>query len=386
MAGEAGAAPVVPAGAPGADGKPSAVPPQRRTPEVTHKGVPGATGNANGTPQSPDAKAAGSPGAHSQGTPPPAAKPPKPQPAAQNPDWWKKLDLKIGDATETLEFDTPDQLVDRLRRSEASNKSWQQKNTQIEAAARRLAEMGKDPAAAMRALNPDFDPQAWAIEQARAAYEAEQAKAADPHKWELEQRDARIKEFEAKEQAAAKKQADEADNAQRELNRKRWQERIIEAIDEIAVNENGEPEDADYKATVLLPAVAGVIYQARKLNPTHLPTGQANPNYDPSLDLTPREVAQAVRQQHARTFDRGLGKAPLAKVLPQALKHLSAADDAGVLKHLGPELVARIVKAHLESTNPYSRPTPVPTGGDERQPHDPGRVSAVGERNKIPRL
>jgi len=303
-----------------------------------------------------------------KGQPSPSAgkAPGQPKPEAR-PDWWKKLDLKMGESSESLEFESPDQLVDRMRRERAQNLAWQRKNSQIEARAKALEAAAGDPIAAARALNPDFDFDQEAIRRVSELYQLEQM---DPKDRALQEREAKLAEYERREQERQRAELEAQAQQVQEANRARWQKKILEAIDEVAGESDGNPDEADYKATVLLPAVAGVLFHAR----------QMNPEGDPDLELSPKEVAHEVRRLHGRTFERNLSRASIDKVLPVVGKQLDAMDDATLLSKLGPQRIARIVKAHLDQTNgvrnaPAPAPEPVADKSSARGTDD--------ERNRL---
>lgn len=383
-----------PAPAPGGTGgtpapaaKPAtvAVPPVRREPVIEKKAPPGQTGAHRQDP----APAPAAPAA-----PKTDAKDAKPAPKPHNPDWFKKIDLKIGDETESVEFDTPEAVIDRLRRNEAQLRAWQRKADPLEKRGRALEEAAKNPREALKVINPDYDFDADAIARVNELYEAERLKNEDPGKWGIQQRDAQIAEYKRKEQERATAETRAQVQAAQQQSRQRWQAKIVEAINEVAAAE-GMQENVDFKATTVLPAVAGVMFHARQENPQTLPSGETNPEYDPDLEITPREVAQRVLKLRRQEFEAGLSRAAPTRVLPMALKHFDGLDDAGFLEAIGPDRVARIVKAHLQSTDPGRVPAPTmpdPTGGTDYTAHTASdieserkKVMSIGER-KIPRF
>lgn len=327
---------------------------QRRQPVVEHKGQPGAQAK-------PPAQAGEAP----KGDPKAPADPNAQRPGESQADWWKRLNLKIGGAEETLEFDDPKDLVAYLQRSEAQKRALQKREVQIQARQKALELAAQDPIAAAKVLDPNFDPDAFALQRVQEMYELEQMDPKDRQIREYEQKLQRIEqeraEAERAQQEAAEKQAQEASRA-------RWEKKIQEAIKE---SRGDEAPDPDYDVTVLLPAVAGVMYHARQLNPEG----------DPELELTPQEIAKEVRALHGKTFERQLTRANLDKVLPVASKQLAGLPDGVLLQKLGTPLVERIVKAHLEATRGGPAPAaPMPGDGERAIQSDDDRNEILGFR------
>lgn len=351
-------------GAPAASGTPSVAAPSGG------KAAPGgqmpspAGANNGGTREAAPGVQRREPVVERKGAPPPA----KADPSAQKPgetqaEWWRRMELDLGEANggkARFEFNSPEELQSHLRRAEAQNRAFQRKQAAMDARQRALEQAAKDPVKAAKVLDPNWDPDQFALQRVQELYEAQQL---TPEQRQIKEYEAKIKEFESAQETREREAAEAADRELHETNQKRWKQVLGEAIKETG---DGTPEDASYVEGVLLPAVAGVLFHAR----------QMNPEGDPALDLTPQEVAREVRRLHGRTFEKQLAKYPADKLLPQVTKHLDGLDDATLLKTLGSDRIARIVKAHLESTRggppvaaqtgAHRDDTPVRGGDDER--------------------
>lgn len=295
-----------------------AVPPKRREPVVEKKAEPIDPKAPPKTQPKADAKA-----------------PPKPTVEAK-PDWWKKVEL--GKDSEPLEFGSADEATNHFRRLDAQSRAWQKKQAQIEAKERALEQAGGDPIKAARVLNPDFDPDAYAIQRVNELYQLEQM---DPKDRQIQEHQKKLADYERQETERTTAETKRVEQEAQKANRSRWEKKLGDAVREVAEAE-GFAENVDYKFGAILPQVAGVLFHAR----------QQNPEGDPALELTPQEVAREVLKMRRLDFDTALAKAPHERVWPHASKSLDTLPDTQLMSALGQKLVARIVKAHLEATNP----------------------------------
>lgn len=354
----------------------SAMPPgvQRRSePVVEKKGAPAADPRAASTAGDPKSASE----APKSPPKPPATKAQPPQPP--QPEFWRRMELKTGgDSPEVLEFDTPDQLAARLQREIASNKAWQRKNAQIEARARALDAAKGDPIAAAKALaGEDFDPDQWALQRVNELYELEQM---DPKDRQIKDYERQLAEVQRREQEAARQQLEQQEQMQRDAAQKRWKQKLVDAINEVAGPADGSPEDVEYRMSVLMPAVAGVMYHARQY------IAEIG---DPTLEPTAQEIAAEVRKQHGRTFERQFNKVGVDKLLPATLKHIDGLADGALLEKLGADRVARIVRAHLNATGGAPAPAPAPPESDGsiiQSDDDRARELGIVKGRRPPRL
>ncbi len=204
-------------------------------------------------------------------------------------------------------------------------------------------------------LDPNFDFDQAAIARVNELYQREQM---DPRDREIQDHKAKLADYERQETERTTAETKRVEQESQKANRSRWEKKIGEAVREVAAAE-GLSDNVDYKFHSVLPQVAGVLFHAR----------QQNPEGDPALELTPQEVAREVLKMRRMEFDHGLAKAPHDRIWPHASKSLDTLPDAQLVSALGPKLIARIVKAHLEATNPSraaaaSFTDPEPTNAD----------------------
>lgn len=386
---EAVAAPASPTpAAPPGDGGKQAVPPQRRQPEIVRKGDPKADAKPDAKPDpKADAKAARAevdargptPIADDKPAARPAPKAPEKKPEPPKEPYWKRLVTKGPDGKEHVEeYDSEEHYANERRREKADLLRLRQKQDAYERT--RKAIEGKDPVEALKQLNPDFDPKRFAYETTYADFEAAEQQKADPQGWELKQAQEKLAAFERDkaEREAAEERRKAAETAK--AHQARWTRTITETLRELGADLDS-PDGQDYANTVLAPDVAGIMWAARKENPEH----------DPDLELSPKEIAAMVTRLHGQTFERGFAKAPPERLWSGMQPHLSKMDDAGLLKQLGPELTARVVKAHLAAAQAPAAPVTEPAlpaapkpAATEHRFSDDDRRAALGMKFRSP--
>lgn len=386
---DAVAAPPAPTGAPAQPAGKQAVRPVKKGPVVEHKGAPPAGGASPNAAGGKDDR-----GGHSFDTKDAAPKPPAP--AAPEKPKPVRVRMKIGGNEEVEEFESQEHMEREFQRRTAEARALQRRESQISARAKAIEEAAAaadtDPFSVIKAINPTWTDEKirdYMHAQLKKEYDAEQM---SPEQKAIAERDAELAKYRKAEEDRKAEEAKAAHEKLQEAERQRYERMMLEAIKETAE----EGDDDDYQSGVLLRDVASIYLQSRQYIRS---LKEADPDLDTTaLELTPREISMKVRQMHARTFDRQLAKAPDTRIVPAAIKRLAALPDDRLLSSLGPDVVARIVKAHVAATDPFKAPPPViPSSAPATdaapawQSRPPGALgpqgeSAIPERKTIPRF
>lgn len=284
--------------------------------------VGAAPGGASGTTGGGAAPPVAAPGAQPADVKPTPPAPPQPEgktpePPKKDPIKWK---MKFDGKEEEMEFRDLEHLRMEFQRREGISRTYRRDQDAIQRAKKAIDQAKKNPLDVLKELNPDFDFDAEAEKRIIERYKLEQM---DPKERELLQTRQELERFKQAEEQQKKTAEEQRLSQEAARLRDQWGREWGTAL-------NGLGYAPEYTKAVLIPRMADV----------------AEMNLEHDMGLSAQDMAAMVQEQ----------------VHNEVQGFLRSHDGDSLLAALGPDVVNKVVSAHLRKAQAPEVPTTPPMG------------------------